>query len=64
MRLYTSFYWLDVDVWRTAFEAESDGDALREHEQLGPSAYDDRLLLSGDVSLEALAARISKGEVS
>lgn len=49
MRKYTSFYWLDAQVFRTVFEAETDGAALREHEELGPNAYDDCRLVSGEV---------------
>jgi len=50
MRKYTSFYWLGAEVERTVFEAESDGAALREHDEMGWNAYDDRVLLAGDVS--------------
>jgi len=57
MRTYTSFYWLGSDVTRTVFQAETDGAALREHEDLGPNAYDDRRLLAGDVSTADLAKR-------
>ncbi len=61
MRTYTSFYWLGSKVQRTVFQAETDGAALREHDENGWNAYDDRSLLAGDVSLEDLAKRQSKG---
>jgi hypothetical protein len=42
---------LGAEVWRVVFEAETDGAALAEHEDMGPNAYDDRRLVSGEVPL-------------
>lgn len=61
MRTYTSFYWLGAEVQRTVFQAETDGAAFTEHDEGGWNAYDDRLLLAGDVALEDLAKRESNG---
>lgn len=55
MKKYTAVHWLGAEVFRETFEAETDGVALREFEETGPNAYDDRRLLSGDVPLEEVS---------
>jgi len=52
LRPYTSVYFCGSTVERTVIRAESEAQALRYHEESGPNAYDERVLLPGDVPLD------------